>query len=205
MHGRGVMAKFALAAYEGGASGIRTSSVSDIISIARKIGHKLPIIGLIKRDYKDSGVYITPTLREVKELIESPCDVIAMDVTSRKRPNGERLEDLVSYCRAHTKKLLMADTADAADCRLADRLGFDYISTTMRSYTEGTKGIAIPDLAYLSSLKDMGLKAELVAEGGIKDLDTLRQIVALGYEYVVIGGAITRPKGITEYYLSAFK
>ena len=204
MYGEGVMAKFAEAALEGGAEGIRTSSVSDIASIAEKIHGALPIIGLIKRNYPDSEIYITPTLREVRELIESPCDVIALDVTGRPRPNGEKLEDLVAYLRKHTDQCLMADTATEEDALLADSLGFDYVSTTMRSYTPGTKGITIPDLAYLANLQKLSLKATLVAEGGIHDRPTLEKILALGYRYTVIGGAITRPKQITEYYHQAF-
>ena len=38
--------------------------MSDIIEIKRATN--LPVIGIIKRDYEDSDVYITPTIKEVK-------------------------------------------------------------------------------------------------------------------------------------------
>lgn len=46
----------------------------------------LPVIGLIKRDYDDSDIYITPTLREMEELVDAGADIIALDATSRPRP-----------------------------------------------------------------------------------------------------------------------
>lgn len=205
LYGGDTMAKMAYAAYLGGAVGIRANGVHDINSIAKKIGHRLPIIGLIKKNYPDSEVYITPTLKEVRALLASDCDVIALDLTNRKRPENQKIEDLVAYIRSHSQKAIMADTADYADVKLADELGFDYISSTMRSYTSSTKGLAIPDLPYLKRIMGLGLKADLVCEGGIKDRPTLEKILALGYRYVVIGGAITRPLGITQYYGAAFK
>lgn len=206
LFGGDTMEKMALAAELGGADGIRANGVKDINGIAKKLNHRLPIIGLIKVVYPDSSVYITPTLKEAKKLMKAHCDVIALDGTSRPRPQGEKLEDLVAYLRQHSTKPLMADCATEADVRRCDELGFDYISTTMRGYTEDTKGIAIPDLPFLKEIRSLSLQhASLVAEGGIKDYSELQQIVSFGYEYVVIGGAITRPLLITQHFKEAFK
>ena len=30
----------------------------------------LPVIGIVKRDYDDSDIYITPTMKEIEELME---------------------------------------------------------------------------------------------------------------------------------------
>ncbi len=49
---------------------------------------KMPVIGLIKRTYAGSDVYITPTLDEVQVLLASGCEIIALDATARTRPNG---------------------------------------------------------------------------------------------------------------------
>ncbi len=204
LYGGSTIAKMAEAARQGGAVGIRANTVRDINAINRRIEGKLPIIGLIKRDYADSAVYITPTRKEVKALIGASCAVIAMDATLRPRPNGETLEELVRYARAHTDKALMADIATFEEAKNAERLGFDYISTTLRSYTEETRGIAIPDVGFCRRLKEEIASATVVAEGGIHSFMELKSILDAGIEHVIIGGAITRPQNITSYFVDIF-
>ena len=92
MFGSEVMAKFALAAKQGGAKGIRANTIPDIRAIKKTVD--LPVIGIIKKDYPDSEVYITPTFVEAKALIDEGVDVIALDGTRRSRPAGETLEGL---------------------------------------------------------------------------------------------------------------
>src|SRR5437870_4658500 len=45
-------------------------------------------IGLVKRFYAGSPIYITPTAKEVDALLATGCEVIALDATLR-RPAGE--------------------------------------------------------------------------------------------------------------------
>lgn len=68
LHSSFIMGRMARAAKEGGAVAIRAQSAEDIVEIKQVTG--LPVIGLVKRNYEDSDVYITPTLREVDELPE---------------------------------------------------------------------------------------------------------------------------------------
>ena len=198
LYGGDTIPKMALAAMLGGAVGIRANTVRDINAIHKRLKGKLPIIGLIKVVYPNSPVYITPTQKEVHALIRSKCSVIAMDATMRPRPNGVTLEELVSYARAHTKKPLMADVATYEEAMNAERLGFDYISTTLRSYTEETKSFVIPDPDFCRQLMADVKNATVVAEGGINSFEALRKVLDTGIEHVVIGGAITRPMNITE-------
>ena len=44
------------------------------------------MIGLVKKDYCDCAVYITPRMTEINELIESGCEIIAMDQSLSTRP-----------------------------------------------------------------------------------------------------------------------
>jgi N-acylglucosamine-6-phosphate 2-epimerase len=205
LYGGDTIAKMALASMLGGAVAIRANTVKDINKIYRKLNGKLPIIGLIKKEYSDSCVYITPTITELKKLIRSKSKVIAIDATNRKRPNGEKLEELVRYAREHSNKELMADVATIEEAKIAEQLGFDYISSTMRGYTADTKNYAIPDINFLDVLKKEIKKSVVIAEGGINSADLLKKALELGYKSVVIGGAITRPLSITKNYVSVFK
>lgn len=205
LYGGDTIAKMAVAAKMGGASGIRANTVCDINKIYRYIKGSLPIIGLIKKEYDDSVIYITPTLKEVKKLIKSKCDVIALDATLRLRPNGEKLEDLITYIRANSNKKIMADIATTEEALNAQKLGFDYISSTLHGYTENTRDIVLPDLGFINDLKRKIQSSIIVAEGGIKLVDELKHIYQLGVSYIVIGGAITRPQLITKNYTNALK
>lgn len=68
LHSSFIMSKMALAAKEGGACGIRANTKEDIAEIKSQVD--LPVIGIVKRDYEDSNVYITPTMKEIDELME---------------------------------------------------------------------------------------------------------------------------------------
>ena len=205
MYGGDSTIKFAYAAYLAGAKGIRANSVRDINKISKKIKGKLPIIGIIKKEYKDSDVYITPTIKEVKKLIKSKCDIIALDATLRNRPNNEKIEDLISYIKQNSNKLIMADCATIEEARNAKKLGFNYISSTLRSYTKETKDIKIPDIAFAKELiNEVGVDIAIF-EGGIDSPATLKEVLNTGIKRVVIGGAITRPLQITKRYLKEFE
>lgn len=203
LYGLNIMHHFARAAIEGGAKGIRANYVSDILAIKKEVD--APVIGIIKAVYDYSEVYITPTLKEVKELIATGCEVIAMDATKRTRPNGERIEDLIKYIRDNAPNVeIMADISCYEEAVNADRLGFDYIGSTLRGYTGYTKGIEIPDIDLLMTMTE-NLNAKIIAEGGIWELNQLNAVLKTGVYAVVIGSAITRPKDITERFVTAFE
>lgn len=137
LHSSFIMSKMALAAYEGGAVGIRANTKEDILAIKETVD--LPVIGIVKRDYDHSDVFITATSKEVDELIESQCEVIALDATLQQRPK-ETLDELVSYIRTHAPNVeIMADIATVEEAKNAARLGFDYIGTTLHGYTSYTQ------------------------------------------------------------------
>ncbi|MBP9630609.1 MAG: N-acetylmannosamine-6-phosphate 2-epimerase, partial [Leptotrichiaceae bacterium] len=91
LHSPFIMGRMAVAAKEGGACGIRANSVNDIIEIKKNVN--IPVIGIIKNEYLNSDIYITPTLKEIDDLMEVGVDIIAIDATSRIRPNGLPLND----------------------------------------------------------------------------------------------------------------
>lgn len=204
LYGGNTIPKMAMAAKMGGAVGIRANTVRDINAISRYIGGSLPIIGLIKRTYEGFPVYITPTLKEAKALIKSKCDLIALDATFRKRPDGASVEELAAYIRKNSDKGIVADVATYEEAIEAERIGFDYISSTMRSYTKETEGIHIPDIDFLKRLKADIKNSAIIAEGGIHTYEELAEVLDTGIEHIVIGGAITRPQNITKDYVNIF-
>src|SRR5690625_3400668 len=129
LHGSEYMAKMSLAAKEGGAVAIRANGAKDIIAI--KKATNLPVIGLVKRDYKDSPIYITPSKKEINELIDSGTDVIALDATNRKRPRNETLKELINYIRENSDCFIMADISTLNEGLHSVKCGVDMISTTL--------------------------------------------------------------------------
>ena len=198
-----IMSKMALAAEEGGAVGIRANSVVDIAEIQKSTA--LPIIGLIKKDYADSEVYITPTEAEVDALVLVGADIIAMDATNRPRPNGESLDTFFKRVKEkYPNKLFMADCSTYEEGIHACELGFDIVSTTLSGYTKETKGRLLPDFDMLKKLVD-SLDIPVIAEGGIWEPAQLKQAFDLGCHSAVVGSAITRPRDITRHFIAAIK
>ncbi len=142
LHSSFIMGRMALAAKEGGAFGIRANTKEDIREIQSQVD--LPIIGIVKRDYEDSSIYITPTEKEVNELMEVQPEIIAVDATARLRPGGLSLADFFSSMKEkYPNQLWMADCSTVEEALYADSLGFDFIGTTMVGYTPQSKGLRI--------------------------------------------------------------
>ena len=198
LHSPFIMAHMAVAAMRGGAKGIRANSVDDICEIKKAVA--APVIGIIKREYDGSSVYITPTMEEVDALVRCGCDIIATDATERPRPFGETLETFFKKIRnKYPNQLLMADCATYEEGMNAAALGFDLIGTTLCGYTDYTAGTPIPNYHLLSGLV-FNCGKPVIAEGGIWSPQELELAKRCGVFAAVVGSAITRPMLITERY-----
>ena len=82
LHSSFIMSKMALAAAQGGAVGIRANSAEDIAEIKKEVN--LPVIGIVKRDYEGSDVFITATMKEIDELMTVEPEVIESLKTAKK-------------------------------------------------------------------------------------------------------------------------
>ncbi|HML45403.1 MAG TPA: N-acetylmannosamine-6-phosphate 2-epimerase, partial [Clostridia bacterium] len=143
-----IMYLFARAAKQAGAIAIRTNGVEDVKAIKAETG--LPVIGLIKRVYPGSPVYITPTLAEVDALVEAGADIVAADCTLRKRPDGQTVQTFMSQLRRRYPDLpLMADISTYEEGAEASALGADFISTTLSGYTDNSPKAEGPDVALV--------------------------------------------------------
>lgn len=202
LHGSEIMEKMAQAAKEGGAKVIRSNSAVDVAAIKRRTG--LPVIGLVKRDYPDSEIFITATLKEVKELLAVEADVIALDATYRKRPNGETLKDLVDYIHENSNALVMADIATIRDAEYALECGVDMVSTTLSGYTDDSPKQHDPDFELVEQLSQR-LPIPVIAEGRIQTPEQARRMLELGAWSIVVGGAISRPQLITKAFAEGIR
>lgn len=203
LHSSFIMGRMALAAKEGGALGIRANTREDIKEIQSQVD--LPIIGIVKRDYEDSQVYITPTMKEIDELMEVKPEIIAVDATGAVRPGGLTLDDFYHQIRdKYSDQLLMADCSTVEEALHADGLGFDFIGTTMVGYTPQSKNdrIEANDFEIIRKIV-ANAKNRVIAEGNINTPEKAKRVVELGVFSVVVGSIITRPQLITKAFAEA--
>ena len=199
LHSPFIMGRMARAAKEGGAVAIRAQSVADIEEIRSEV--QLPVIGLIKQNYADSPIYITPTMREVEALIRTGCEMIALDMTDRKRPQHTDVRDLIT--RIHeAHRLVLADISTYEEGMTAAELGVDAISTTMSGYTPYSPQIEGPDYTLMERLaKDAPIP--VFAEGRINTPEELVEAMQTGVFGAIVGSAITRPQLIARRFTDA--
>ncbi len=199
LHSAFIMGRMSLAAKEGGAVAIRAQGVDDIIEI-RQVSH-LPVIGIIKKEYSDSEVYITPTKTEVDQLLETKCEMIALDATNRKRPFDESLQELINYIKDNNV-LIMADVSTFEEALDAQKMGVDCVSTTLCGYTNYSTYFDGPDFELIERLSHE-LAIPVIAEGKINTPEDLKKAMQLGAYSAVVGGAITRPQLIAKKFSEA--
>ncbi len=203
LHSSFIMGRMALAAFQGGACGIRANTKEDIAEIKRNVN--LPIIGIVKRDYADSPVFITPTMKEIDELMEVKPEIIALDATGRINPGNMCQDDFYHAIRAkYPDQLLMADCSTVEEAFHADELGFDFIGTTMVGYTPQSQGdhIEANDFEIIRTILAK-VKHPVIAEGNINTPQKAKRVIELGCFSVVVGSIITRPQLITKAFTDA--
>jgi N-acylglucosamine-6-phosphate 2-epimerase len=187
---------------KGGAGGLRVAGARDVKNAKHLFD--VPIIGLTKPDIIPSNwqeiVYITPTLKEVIELVEAGADIIAFDGTMRERPNGAKLEELIKYVKINNR-VSMADISTLEEGINAEKLGANILSTTLSGYTQFSQNRGNgPDFELLKQLVD-NTNLPVVLEGRIWEPEEVDKAFELGAHCVVIGSAITRPQLITKRFV----
>jgi N-acylglucosamine-6-phosphate 2-epimerase len=186
-----VIAAMAEASLANGAVGVRLESPEHIGAVRRRCPEAL-IVGLWKRTFADSPVYITPGWAEIQAVWAAGADIIALDATGRPRPQGADLAGLIRRCREELGAPLMADVDSVAAGLRAAELGCAWVGTTLYGYTEATAALKPPALDLLPLLR-AGLPPStlLICEGGLASPSQARDALGRGADAVVVGTAIT--------------
>lgn len=145
-----IIAAMAQAAVNAGAIAVRIEGIDNLKATRPLID--IPIIGIIKRDLSDSPVRITPWLSDVDALAAEGADIIAFDGTDRVRPIS--VEALLTQIH-RLGKLAMADCSTFDEGMYCQKLGTEFIGSTMSGYTGGE----------IPNLPDFQLVTELAAQG----------------------------------------
>lgn len=200
---KSIMYLMARAAKRAGTPMIRTSSIRDVVAIKEETG--LPVIGLVKIQYPGFESYITPTMKEVDDLVEAGSDVIALDCTFQKRGDGKTISEFITEVRnKYPEAILMADISNYEEGVNAWKLGMDLVGTTMSGYTAGSPKMEGPDLELVRRLAEI-VDVPVIGEGRIHYPDQAVKVLEAGAHAVVVGGAITRPLEIATRFINAVK
>ena len=127
---KSIMYLMARAAKQAGTPAIRTSSIRDVIAIKEETG--LPVIGLVKVQYEGFESYITPTMKEVDDLVAAGSDIIALDCTNQKRGDGKTIHEFIAEVRQkYPEAVLMADISTYEEGMSAWKSGVDLVGKEM--------------------------------------------------------------------------
>lgn len=199
LFGSDIMAKMAISVARGGAKAIRANTPVDVKAIRQAVD--LPLIGLYKEVIPGYEVIITPTLKYALAIAEAGADIIAIDCTSRPHPEGE-VKELILKVHEQTDCLVMADISTCEEGLAAAEAGADMISTTLSGYTRYSPQQKGPDLELVTQLAATS-PIPVIAEGRYHTPQQVRQALLNGAVSVVVGGAITRPRQITEFFIES--
>lgn len=193
-----VIAAMSRAAEESGAVAVRIEGGQNLAAVRSRV--EVPIVGLIKREYRGFEPYITPTIADVRAVIAGGAEIVAFDATPRDRPDGSGIEDVVAAIQGHGR-LALADCATAADGAAALACGADILATTLCGYTGETAGRSLP---ALDLVRDFAALARFtVCEGGVRSPAEVRAALDAGADAVCVGSAITNVDWLVREFAGA--
>lgn len=193
-----VLAAQARAAQDNGAAGVRIQGVRNLQAVRRRVD--VPIVGIIKREYEGFEPYITPTPREVDEVLSCGVEIVAFDATPRPHPAGAEIAGLIEHIH-RGGALAMADCALADDGERAKAAGADIVATTLCGYTKETKGRVLPALDVVAEFARLG--TFVICEGGIHRPEDAAKAMQAGADAVVVGTAITNTEWLVQQYVGS--
>lgn len=176
----------------GGACGLRLNGVDNIKKIRKSTD--LPIIGLIKVFSDETEIFMTPTMNEVRSVIEAGADIVAIDGTDRMIQGRKGYDIIPEIKKEFPNTVIFADVRDEEDALASLELGADIVAPTFYRFKKDAKSSDLPDWEMFARMcqvcKDKGI---IMMEGKIWTPDDAIRAFHYGAHSVVIGSAITRP------------
>jgi len=196
----GCMARFARAALDAGAAGIRANGPEDIRAIRAAV--PLPILGIAKSHWEDGRILITGTFEAAREVVEAGASIVALDCTARGRRYGalERLRRI----RQELRVPVMADIATVEEAVAAAEAGADLVASTMRGYTGETASVDRFEPGFIAELV-RAVRVPVLAEGRVDTPEMAADALRAGAFAVIVGTAITRPAEIARRFAEAMR
>ena len=186
-----VIAAIAEACLANGAVGVRLESPEHISAVRQRCPAAL-IVGLWKKTFEHSDVYITPGWQEVQSVWAAGADIVALDATDRIRPDGDSLEILMRRIQQELSVPVMADVDSLNSGLKAAELGCTWVGTTLYGYTKITDSFHPPAWELLPQLRaELPADVLLICEGGISSSTDAAKALREGADAVVVGTAIT--------------
>jgi N-acetylmannosamine-6-phosphate 2-epimerase/N-acetylmannosamine kinase len=192
------IARFAQAAVEGGAAGIRANGPADVRAIRQAVS--VPLIGIWKMKQDDGTVLITPSFESAQKLVEAGAGMVALDCTARGQRYGAL--DRLRRIKEDLQVPVLADIATIAEAVQAAQAGADGVLSTLRGYTPETEHVLAFEPSFIVELTQ-AVGVPVIAEGRIHTPGQLYAALDAGAFAVVVGTAITRPEMITREFVAA--
>lgn len=197
-------ALFAQAAESGGAAAVRAEGMKNIQEI--RATTRLPLIGCTRGNYADGWMLVTSDMAAVDQLVRVGCDVVALDATLRIRPGGlDGARFLADVRKRHPDLAILADISTFEEGVRAADVGASALSTvlcgrTKETYEQSLTASPSVDLIYRLATT---VGVPVLAEGFIWNTSDASEAVEAGAYGVIVGGAITRPRVITQLFVNA--
>ena len=197
-----MVVKMAECAKWGGAIGLRLNSPEQIRKV-KEANLGLPIIGLYKVWHEDTDVFITPTMKEVDEIVAAGADIIAIDCTAQKTHEGTIAWDLLPQVRKkYPNHLIFADVSNLEEAKHASANGAEIVAPTLYGYTKETAHIEGADFRMVANMcRELQDEACIIMEGHIYSPEDAMKCIFVGCHSVVVGSAITRPHYVTKRFV----
>ncbi|AFY77105.1 MAG: N-acetylmannosamine-6-phosphate 2-epimerase [Hydrococcus sp. C42_A2020_068] len=189
LHDPKIIAAMAKASVMQGAAGVRIDTPAHIEQVRQQMPD-ISIIGLWKKQFPKSEVYITPRFEEAIAIARAGADIIAIDATRRERPERETVSEIIEKIHTRLDKLVMADIDTIESAIAAAEAGADLVATTLYGYTPQTQHLSPPGYSLLTEIVEK-LQIPVIGEGGISSPEDAKKALDLGAFAVVVGTAIT--------------
>jgi N-acylglucosamine-6-phosphate 2-epimerase len=193
-----IIAALARSAELGGAAALRVEGPASIKAVRAAV--RIPVIGIVKRRFPGSDVYITATVEDALAVIGAGADLMAVDATSRTRPKDTDLADIMRVALAREIPVV-ADVDDEQAAMAAIDAGATFVATTLSGYAGGPTPTG-PDIDLVRRLAQR-TRSPIVAEGRFQTPQEVHDAFEAGAHAVVIGKAITDPIWLTRMFAAS--